>query len=557
MRKILLFFFSLLLILPAVWPLFRADFFRMHDFTHVARLIELNVALRDGQIPPRWAPDFGWGYGMPLFHFYPPLAYYVAEFFYLIGFSAVEAIKIVFGLNFLLGFWFMYLWAGHFWGRIGGLVSAAAFTYLPYRAVQFYVRGTLAELTAMTILPIFFYAGERMVTTKKWRYLAMCATAMACLFLAHNVIALLAVFFFCLYFIFNILFQIKKKRGRIIFPWGRILLIILSVILSLGLSAFFIFPAYFEKDYTIVSSIAGGYSHYSLHFIYLRQLFDRRWAYGGSVAGPFDDISFQIGLPHIFLVVFSFFVLINLLRTRRKETLTVLIYCLVATAISVFMMTYHSKTVWDRLEFLHIAQFPWRFLNYLGVFVAFLSGSLWLILQNQRIAVLLAMLTIIITVGLNVGYFKPKEFSNPEEFYYTGRKKIQNLMSDVLFDYLPKSALKNPPLFNQVVEFEGMLEMKEMKTGLFRFITKAEQDENFALNTYYFPGWQAFIDDQPVFINSENAVGRVEFAVPAGEHNILVKLAKTKLQLWSDYGSLLSWTLLLFFTGVNLKKKWS
>ena len=69
-----LFFISLIIVLPSLWPLFRLDFFRMHDWTHVARLVELDVALKDGQFPPRWAPDLGWGKGMPLFHFLWPLA---------------------------------------------------------------------------------------------------------------------------------------------------------------------------------------------------------------------------------------------------------------------------------------------------------------------------------------------------------------------------------------------------------------------------------------------------------------------------------------------------
>ena len=155
-KKHYLLLLGLIIVLPTLWPLFRSDFFRMHDWTHVARLVELDLAIKAGQIPPRWAYDFGWGYGMPLFHFYNPLPYYIAEVLYLIKVPAVWAIKAVFGLNFFLGFYFMYLWAKTFWGRYGALVAATAFTYLPYRAVDFYVRGTLGELTAMTFLPLLF-----------------------------------------------------------------------------------------------------------------------------------------------------------------------------------------------------------------------------------------------------------------------------------------------------------------------------------------------------------------------------------------------------------------
>ncbi|MFH0943382.1 MAG: hypothetical protein V1810_04375, partial [Candidatus Beckwithbacteria bacterium] len=308
-KKYYLLLLGLLIVLPTLWPLFRSDFFRLHDWTHVARLVELDLSLKAGQIPPRWSFDLGWGYGMPLFHFYNPLPYYFAEVLYLLKLPAVWSIKAVFGLNFLLGFYFMYLWARTFWGKYGALVAATAFTYLPYRAVDFYVRGTLGELTAMTFLPLLYYALSRR------RYL-LAALAWSAVFLSHNVIALFSLFFIPLYF----LFYLKQ--------WKKFLLISL---LTLGLSAFFILPAFFEKDLTIVDSLTGGFFHYSYHFIYLRQLFSRAWAYGGSILGPGDDISFQLGWPQVLLIFPA-------LIAWRKH-----LYVFVSLAISIFMMTFHSQ----------------------------------------------------------------------------------------------------------------------------------------------------------------------------------------------------------------------
>jgi uncharacterized membrane protein len=95
-----LFLIGLLLVLPTLWPVFRSDFFQMHDWTHVARLVELDVALKAGQFPPRWAPDLGWGKGMPLFHFYGPLPYYLAELLYLIKLLLLpDFILCIFGQN--------------------------------------------------------------------------------------------------------------------------------------------------------------------------------------------------------------------------------------------------------------------------------------------------------------------------------------------------------------------------------------------------------------------------------------------------------------------------
>jgi len=400
-RKYWLLLLATVIVLPSIWPLFRSDFFRMHDWTHVARLVELDLALKAGQIPPRWAPDFGWGHGMPLFHFYNPLPYYAAEILYLIKLPAVWAIKTVFALNFLFGFYFMYLWAKTFWGKYGALVAATAFTYLPYRAVDFYVRGALGELTAMTFLPLLFYALKK-------KKLILTALAWTAVFLSHNVIALFSLFFIPLYLLFNLKL------------WKKFLLISL---LTFGLSAFFILPAFLEKDLTVVNSLTGGFFHYSFHFIYLRQLVSRAWAYGGSILGPFDDISFQLGWPHLILAL-------SAVRLWRRLT-----YFWLALAAAIFMMTFHSQFIWDRLPILALAQFPWRLLAFAATFVAFFSGSLFNWFKNKLIALVL----IVLIIALNWQYFRPEKFSPVNDYYYTDRQRIANEMSGVLTDYLPKN----------------------------------------------------------------------------------------------------------------------
>ena len=40
---------------------------------HVYRAAELGHALRGGAFYPRWAPDFYYGYGYPIFNYYAPL----------------------------------------------------------------------------------------------------------------------------------------------------------------------------------------------------------------------------------------------------------------------------------------------------------------------------------------------------------------------------------------------------------------------------------------------------------------------------------------------------
>ena len=541
-KKHWLFVLSILLILPSILPLFRSDFFRMHDYLHVARLIELDVALKDGQFPPRWAPDFGWGFGMPLFHFYPPLSSYLSEAFYLIRIPAVWAIKLVFGLNFIGGFWFMYLWAKQYWGKLGAIVSAVSFVYLPYRAVQFYVRGSLAELTAMTFLPLFFYSIDRLVKTKKTNDVILTAIGFAGVFLSHNVISLLAIFFFPFYLLWKLGAELRKRNKRLVLPVRATILAMASGILGLGLSVFFILPAFFEKQYTVVSStIAGGFSHYAFHFIYLRQLFDRRWAYGGSVLGPFDNISFQIGWPQVVLAAIAGFTLIVAFRKKQKSLWCQLIWINISLVIAIFMMTFHSQTIWGKLPLLQMAQFPWRLLAFVGTFVAFVSGSVVWLVKNIKLQGIIVCSLVFLTIGLNYSYFKPEKFSPVEDFYYSDRQRIQKEMSDALFDYLPIDAKKQPQFAEKLYQVDIPITNVVSKTGYFSFDANPDESTKFAFNQYYFPGWQVKINGQNTQIDHDNDLGRIEFSIPAGQQSVEIRLNKTKLQQWSDIISLVSW----------------
>ena len=62
---------------------------------HVFRAAELGYSLRAGDIYPRWAPDFYYGHGYPIFNYYAPLTYYLANFF-----DVSPGVNIVSGVKF-------------------------------------------------------------------------------------------------------------------------------------------------------------------------------------------------------------------------------------------------------------------------------------------------------------------------------------------------------------------------------------------------------------------------------------------------------------------------
>ena len=73
-------FVALIICTLAIWPFVsRSSLPQATDAElHIFRVAELGRLVRDGESYPRWAPNFYYGYGYPIFNYYAPLSYYVA-----------------------------------------------------------------------------------------------------------------------------------------------------------------------------------------------------------------------------------------------------------------------------------------------------------------------------------------------------------------------------------------------------------------------------------------------------------------------------------------------
>src|SRR5882672_11297865 len=86
----------------ALWPLVtRASLPTMTDAEmHVYRAAEIASSIRQGELYPRWAADFYYGYGYPVFDFYSPLTYHLAAYYGLLtGLGPVAGTKFVLVLS--------------------------------------------------------------------------------------------------------------------------------------------------------------------------------------------------------------------------------------------------------------------------------------------------------------------------------------------------------------------------------------------------------------------------------------------------------------------------
>src|SRR3989338_7815023 len=271
MKQILLrYWWLILLVIFSSWiiyPLFSPGYFPHHDDLQVMRIFEMRRCFADFQFPCRWVPDMGYGNGFPLFNYYPPLPYYIgAVLSFAVGY--LTAAKLLFLIPLIVGtVGFSLLAKQIFKDENTSLLATVLYLFAPYRALDTYVRGAVAESLAMALAPLMFYFALRLI----------------------------------------------RAPSKTVF-----LGLVLSLLIGVGLSVFFTLPAFIEKDLVTTETLTRFDLNFRVHFTTFPQLFlNPTWGYGASTYGPDDTTSFQVGWPHWWLVVVSILTVIYGVWRRR------------------------------------------------------------------------------------------------------------------------------------------------------------------------------------------------------------------------------------------------
>lgn len=542
MKRALVLLVGVVVVLLTILPLINSTFFQLHDVTHVARLAEMHRALLDGQFPVRWSQNFGYGYGMPLFNFYGPAPYYLAETFHWAGFSSLVSIKLLLVAIAVFSFVGMYLLSSRWFGRLGGLVSAVMFTVFPYRALDIYVRGAFNEIFAVTLIPWIFYAMVRIRELKERKWIGVLALLLMVFLATHN---LMTMMFLPIIYVFGWVLFVGSSHKKKYFLWFH-----LSLLLGVLAAAFFLFPAYLEKGYTQVDALLGGYSNYKFHFLYVRQLFTGIWGYGGSILGLEDGLSFSLGVVQFLLAGVG--AAYWFLRTRKTHRNIFPIFFVLISGATLFMTTLKSQFIWDQIPLFAYFQFPWRFLSVPAVTLPILAGGVVYAL-NQRRRVLYTFIILVALCVVNLQYFRPQSYlEDPETLYYENPTKIQSDLSGILPDYIPTAMKETQKPFQPVFEFVG--ESSPIETLIDRSQEKLAhvvlvKPQTMTIRIAWFPNWVVYDNTEKADYTIEDKTGFMLVKIPQGEHWISVRLEDTPLRTASNLLSLLG---LLSIAGVFL-----
>ena len=524
-------------------------FLQAHDARHsVFFLLEFDKAFRDGALYPRWGIDFALGYGYPLFSYYSPIAYYVAEAVHLLGAGLTDAVKVTYVLSTLASGWAMYGFVRRLFGRHAGLLAAVLYMLAPYHLVDVYVRSSFAEHVAYVFLPLVFWSFHDLVEAPTVGRVALAALAYAALILTHNATFMLATPLLVAYGAYLVL----RRMLRRVSPTGTSIVAALSAVgaalLAFALSAVLLFPVILERAFITQAQWTQGSFDYVKHFTFLGQLLSPFWGYGYAGGGVHTDMSLQLGVVAVILTVLS----VAWRPARRCRGPWV--FFLLASVTLILLMMPLSQPLWRALPLVGLVQFPWRLLLPATLTLSVTAGSLISGAPNGGalsvgdasetqgpgpLAWILCLVAVLASQSYAVPQYTPpnprsetekaiidfETFYPPDRVGMTAWVQQQPTTSPLVAEYLANQPLTRARLLSG----DGEVRTTRSSGRTIEATVRTPAGSTVQFYVYYFPGWEARVDGQPVASRPEGPQALLTVDVPGGEHHVLVRFIDTPM----------------------------
>lgn len=493
----------LLLCIPVILPLLRPGFFVSDDGEWmVIRFAAFHQTLRSGQFPPRFLFNLNHGYGYPVADFLYPGFMYMGEIIHLVGIGFVNTIKVILVFGMVSSGFFMFLWLSRNFNKVASLVGSLFFLYAPYHLFDLYKRGSVGEILALAVVPFVFWQIER-------RSFLWTSLGIGMLILSHNTLALLFLpIIFCYLMLFILITPIKKRK-QLVYEY------ILTVLLGIGVSSFFLMPALFDLKYTVFSKT--NISEWDKYFAQI------------DLIGAVTLITL-VG-------VFVFIAKKKISLQKHRLTLLFFIICFLATFLSVPM----SGFLWTHLP-VSVIQFPFRLLSVTIVAGAFLVAFIFSQIPD-RLKTVVGIIFVISIILQSIQFISPYEYFDKGEGFYTTNQDTTTVKNEYMPKWVKVLPSENP--FSKAEIDVGVVKDQAFGTQNIKLSIQATSDTTLTIHRVYFPGWKVFVDGKEENIIYDNPYGLITIPVSAGKHDVEAKFQETPFRLLSDMISIVSFISLL------------
>jgi len=350
-----------------------------HDFQfHVASWMETAAQWRQGILYPRWAEWANWGFGEPRFIFYPPASWIAGA-----AMGLVLPWRVVPGAF----IWLCLIVAGmSMWKLtrewVGGpqaMVAALLYAVNPYQIVMVYYRSDFAELLAGALFPLVLRGAVR-AARGDWRAVPWLAVIFGGIWISNAPAAVMATYSLTLALVVGC---IVRRSAR------PLILGIAAMAGGFGLAAFYILPAAWEQRWVQISQAVNDELLPLHNFLFTR-------------SNEIGFVRFNWKVSWVALGVIVVTIAATALAARRRREAPDVWWVVAALgAAALFLMVPPSALLWRYLPKLGFMQFPWRWLEALGVtYALFIAATMGLL--PRRKAWLVPALVLLATAGAAV-----------------------------------------------------------------------------------------------------------------------------------------------------------
>lgn len=538
-----------ILALPALWPFCEIGLTHSSDGAlHLLRLTALDQQVRQGVLYPRWSPELFAGLGYPVFNFYGPFAYYLAELLHLLGLDFVSALIAALAVLVVASGFGMYLLARDVLGsehRWAALVAATAYMFAPYLLSNVHIRGAVAEVGAQAWLPWVFWSMRRLLTAQQpAQYVLAVALTLGGLAITHNITLLFTPFALAGY-ILVLWWQTGRWRRRL--GWT-----VLALAAAAGVSAFFWLPLVGERQLLAQSAYEIAADFLPENVWTWHNFLDMSFAFEHTF-----DVPYQLGLVQALLA------LTGIVAARRRDPEW--LYFIALAVLAGVGISAALQPLWLSSDVLLVAQFPWRLLAFMSISLALFTGAILVRIQREGVRFAGACLLLALIIAANrpmVGWMptlaRPGDSVTvaaiaryEQDTGALGAGSAQEFRPrwSTGSVYAPSSA---PP-----VEEDRQIALSQADDFRVRISVSTPNGGPLRFTTLYYPAWQATLADGSALATYPSTpLGLLTVDLPPGDHDLLVRWVGTSLQRLAMWLSLATLALLSLLAWRVNRPRW-
>ena len=481
---ILIFIFSLLLILPSLFGEYHLgddQYFHMSNIKVISDNLPFSIF---SKIFPEMANDFGFGVGI----FYPPLPHIVGAITYsivsLFGIGLVLNETIIHFLIFLASGITMYLLAKEvFKDNKKGIIASLFYITYNYVFVDVIIRDALNEAFTFIFMPLIFLGLYSLFNNHNLKKFYLCfVLGYTGMMYSHLVMSVWFTIFLIIFLLFYLKDIFKKEN------FGHLCL---AALLILIFTSTFTVPMLEHKfsDVTYVSFIERNWS---LEDVWSMP-FNGFYEYVGYQTG--FDINPGVIYTNFNFIVIIFFViaLFKIFNKKTDKNLKKFLLGLVIFGVLAIILC-ANKSIWLHIPSLLLSiQFPWRLAGFAGFAITFVAtyalDSYLNIFKTKFIS--LAMLIIIVFLG----YFVVSNNDNTKFVTYIEEPNISK--GGAVREHFPLKVYENEEDFwnkdykISVIDGKGKVKIIEDNTPYMKFkVTDIDKKVTLELPRLYYLGYE-------------------------------------------------------------------